>query len=519
MAKTKLDDALREAKQGLTRVWAKGGEKYKMGPSDKLALMGLMEFGDIGLGRDEDNTFEIPSTSDGLTTVERIASIGALTADTGTLSQLLDEVGDEPFFKLVRRQFPMLWWIPWKGETGAVGDKDDFGWASVIDKIYVRNWRQADTANPSDKTLVGQGIRWNGEYRYLGDYFHDYYPLEAEAEDDTGISRELIACAARDIANRGTEFFAISAARAAVASATPPVPAQGSQIHARDVLGNWITPFELSALDDNVGTDMFIVGGNLVIPSSGAGGHVVISIADVFEETDNSFIVTSGYESAKEATVGVARSASELIFAGLAGYIYKADSLTGGVRTVDAGSATTQGYAAISSYKRQVVAVAASNAVAVSTDFGETWVAKTGPKVSTDLSAVSMWGENNIIVGTSPSTGLAQLFYSEDFGETWVELPQSMSVHEITDIKFLSVKGEPSGVGYACGNKTASGSEAGVIARTGDGGAEWHVGGNHIKSAETSHSLNALAVGTANNVIAVGEESATDGIALVSEVD
>ena len=515
MPKTKLSDALVEAKQGLSRVFAKGGERYRMTPLDRYALLGLLEFGDLGIGRDEDNTFEIPSTTDGLTTEERRAAIGGFTTDTGNFSQLLDETGDEPWFKAVRRQFPMMWWVPFKGgEIGEeVTDPDIFGWGALIDRIHIGNWRQQDNANPSDKEQVGQGIRWQGEYRYRGDYFHDYYPLEFESQIDTAVTLPMVAVTSRDILSRGTEFFAVQANNTATGQEA------GSKLFVRPAFGKWLPALTLSAIGLHAANDIFIVGSNLVIPSEAAGGHVVISIADALKGTDSSTLVTTGYTTSKGPRAGIARSSSEIVFVGKGGIIYKATSLYGGVTVVDNGVVTTGNYAAVAAYKRQIVAVAAANAVAVSNDFGDTWSAVTGPHSGQALSAVSMWGEDTILIGSTKASLGAGLFCSEDFGKSWNTIPHSVRASAITDIQFLEVKGEPSGTGLLVANDDTSGSEKGVIARTNDGGASWKTGGNHIADAGSSRSLASVTIATCNNVMAVGNSAAADGLILLTERD
>jgi hypothetical protein len=254
--------------------------------------------------------------------------------------------------------------------------------------------------------------------------------------------------------------------------------------------------------------DMAIVGSNAVIVSNDTGGHVVIALADVLAGTDSSTLQTSGYVSTKEPNAIFARSAGELFFVGDGGYIYKAASVSGGVTVKDAGSATTQNLNDIHGRKTQFVAVGASNAFVVSSDNGENWSAKTGPSPSDALTAVWILDEDVVIVGNDDG----ELWYSDDFGDSWTQIAHSLGITNVHDIQFID--GSKT-VGYVCGDT----GSAGIVGRTLDGGATWHKDTPYMHSVPTSVDFNCIAAKDANTLAVGGEGAASDGILVLVEDD
>lgn len=494
-----LSEDLLVALAGNQRLFLRGGDTIILNPSQTYSYKGRTTIsGGLGMTRAEATDVTAPSDRKGgeVTSVANIA--GGLESRTANIAQKADADMREVYWGLIRKNRPADAFLP-GGNSRNPQDKDDFDSGILIEGITFTELTIGDEFNPQEADGASTPLEISGTFSYSSSLFHRILKLTFAETGDSVVTREVIGTGYREVDN-GTEWYAAITFSTGVSA-----PA----IVGRNYQGTWQSAVTLSACTNTQNINgLAIVGSYAVMPSNAAGGHVVISLADVLAGSDTSSLQTSGYVASKMPNAVFARSAGEIFFVGDGGYIYKATSVTGGVTVKDAGSATTQNLNAIHGRKRQFVAVGASNAVAVSSDNGENWTAKTGPSVGDALTAVWVLDEDVVFVGNDDG----ELWYTTDFGDSWTQIVHGLGITNLHDIQF--VDGSKS-VGYLCGDT----GSAGVLARTIDGGATWSKTTPYLHSVPSAVDFNSIAALDTNTVLVGGEGAASDGILVIVEDD
>jgi len=200
-------------------------------------------------------------------------------------------------------------------------------------------------------------------------------------------------------------------------------------------------------------------------------------------------------------------SEREIWLCGRGGYIYKCTDVTSQVTVADAGLVTVQNLNMIRSQGQVIVAVGASNAVAVSKNGGVTWQAVTGPAVGVDLNCVWVYSTKLWFVGTAGGA----LYYTKDEGATWTSIAFAGSgAGQVRDVVFSTAE-----VGYMA-HSTAT--PAGRIFRTRDGGNTWKITSGYLTgSIPANDYVSRLAVCVDPNFVFGGGlgDNATDGVVVL----
>jgi hypothetical protein len=521
MPNTKLDTSYKPAAIDQARLFAQGGEYPELTDRDEVGFLGITQIGGISIARGDGNTYSIQSTSTGQVQ-ERTASRGSFEPQTGTFTQYLDETLDEPWYKALKRDAPMRFIIP-LGENRSLQEIDSFTSMIIIDNVFVNTNTIDDNINQPDAGTVGTPMNLSGDFGYHPLNVHWGYGLTFQNETISALDRPVVGAVTRVSQKEGINYFLATAGNAAVTADTtstpsqPAVEAAGAMVIGRNGYDEWqSTAIPMTTATDIV-TDLALAGDKLLLPyytgTAGEEGHYVIDVDDVLKGVTSVVDITAGHVSGKGVNKVFAYSSGEIIWVGQGGYIFRSTSPTSALRTVNAGVATTQNLNDINAYGDVMVAVGGSGAVIVSTDRGNTWVAATAAGTA-GLNCVSVHSDNMLFAGDD--TG--DLWRSRDQGVSWTEVTHGITLNEIVDIEFLEGFEVTSGIGYLVGNVTTAESHAAVVARTVDGGINWHSGGNHLNVQPSVDDAAGLVLREANSVLVFGgEEVANDGLVALIE--
>ena len=163
---------------------------------------------------------------------------------------------------------------------------------------------------------------------------------------------------------------------------------------------------------------MACVGTNLVVVSNDSDSLHYAPIADILAGTETWTEMAVGFVAAGSPNEIFSLGRTKTWIVGDGGFVYFSEDITTSVVVQTAGTVTTEVLNDIhGSDEDNLVAVGASNAVIVTTNGGETWIAVTGPNVGTALNTVWMRTPLEWLVGDAGG----QLWYTRDGGVSWTE--------------------------------------------------------------------------------------------------
>lgn len=253
-------------------------------------------------------------------------------------------------------------------------------------------------------------------------------------------------------------------------------------------------------------SDLVCVGARLVVVSNDSCSVHYALIANVLTGTETWVENAGGLTCPDGAPNAIySTSSAHTWVVGDDGYIYFYSDITANAVTQDAGVTTTENLNDIHGIDDQnIVAVGENNAVVLTRNGGETWVAITGPAAGIVLNTVWMHSEDVWFIGAANGN----LYYTRDAGVTWTQKAfAGDGAGEVRDIQFSTPT-----VGYMA-HDTATPS--GRVLRTVDGGQSWYVLPEGTGSIPANDRINAIAAcGEDVNVVYTGglADDATDGI-------
>lgn len=277
---------------------------------------------------------------------------------------------------------------------------------------------------------------------------------------------------------------------------------------------NQVTITGIGATEDPVA--IRFVGSRLVVlsPTAGSATQSGYYWADIDPDTGVPGAwtkVTSGFVAAAQARDMFVLSPREVFFVGDGGYIYKATDITSSVTAINAGVATTQNLARIRGSEEVLVAVGASGTVVRSINRGATWSTTTAAPTTSDLTALEVFNQRRIWVGSVNG----YMWYTLDGGKTWTKKAFSgEGTGSVFDIVFATEE-----VGYML---NANATPTARLFVTLDGGytwtnSSWRVVGwptfNYAKRIAVPQSSDSAV--NVNNCAIAGITSTNDGVLLL----
>ncbi len=390
---------------------------------------------------------------------------------------------------------------------GECQNPEDFnlGWEKilVLELASATNWSttQLGALDPSDRSLVNEEVPFTGRrmyhiYRIL---FEEQAPTEIVQEVIDVIICDEVTCGACGLPSNGCDrVLALTLSNAG----SPGLPAElifsadGGESYSETIVTT------LAANEDP--NEMACVGPNLVIVSEDSESLHFAPLADIFEGTETWTEVTTGFVATNGPQAIHSEGPRHTWIVGENGFVYFATDPTASVIVQDAGVATVQNLLSVHAYDiNNVVAVGALNALILTRDGGDTWVATTGPNVGVNLNTIWMRGPDEWFVGDAGG----QLWFTLDAGLNWTEktFPGS-GAGSIRDVHFATHS-----VGYMAHDTAVP---AGRILRTIDGGFSWYVAPESNFSIPANDRLNMLAPCEADPNIMWGgglADNGTDG--------
>ena len=206
-------------------------------------------------------------------------------------------------------------------------------------------------------------------------------------------------------------------------------------------------------------------GPYLVVVSHDDDSIHYAEIVDLLDDTATWVKVTSGIEASGSPVQIFSLGRTQNWIVGDGGYVYFSDDVTVGVEAQTAGDVTSEDLKCVHGMdEANLIAAGANNAILLTRNGGQTWVAVAGPgtKAAVTITACWMMSENEWILGYADGT----VFYTIDGGGSWAQMAIPGSLTAIDDIQFSTRS-----VGYIAGR-------AGAVAkllRTISGGKSWYV--------------------------------------------
>ena len=391
---------------------------------------------------------------------------------------------------------------------GACKDPSDFnaGWEK---KIIIEGAMATDYSTTELGALTGdQNATVMETVAFTGRELYEIKTLAATELAGTQVTDEQVAIVICDTQTCGqcgipSDGCSIIFAIAKASTGSPGLPAE--LIYSTDggatFTSTVIPPMGLAEQP----SDMLCVGTLLVVISNTGDAIYYAPIADVLAGTATWTKITTGIVAAGSPNALFSLGARATWIAADAGYIYFSTDITAGVTVQTAGTVTVQNLNDIHGFDDQnLVAVGASNAVALTRNGGVTWSAVTGPAVGVALNTVWMRGENEWFIGTAGG----RLFYTLNAGVSWVEkaFPGS-GAGQVREIAFSTPT-----IGYMAHDTAAPG---GRILRTINGGNSWYIAPEAPATMPANDRINAMAACKDNPNLVFGAglaDNGTDGI-------
>ena len=402
----------------------------------------------------------------------------------------------------------MTLWMPSSDGSRYLDDPDDYEGGWYIDNATVRTVTPEGEAGTYSDTDAPLPFNLGVDLDYEGYYLHFVRQVTPESSGVT-LAQSVVSVGYRNT-DDGINWLA---------AVEKDGTTTGGQIVASNTRGEWgsvqaVAPLNGTTKQDI--SDMVVVGNRVLLISNEAGGHVVVDLGDVVgaaADIDGT-LITAGYDGTTGQPNAVyVPTPSNVLVVGAGGHIYRAPRVTSGVAEVTgSGVATTDPLLDIHGFGDQVMAVggaAATNAVVVSEDNGQTWAAASGTNVSDKpLNAVFMTAKDTAWIGSSDGS----LYYTTDFGETFTAITHATGMTTIQDIKFLVLAdGSISSIGYMAGTGTNR-----TIARTRDNGGSWHTAASDVGSIPANIVMNSLSVRKVNQLISGGDATSSAGMIITT---
>ena len=369
---------------------------------------------------------------------------------------------------------------------GQCQDPQDFarGWQRILafHAAAIRNYTtdELGALSPDQSALVNEQIDVAAQLMFS--IYRMQYEEQAEAEAVNEIVGvvicDIVSCGQCGITSRGCDVVLYLSL---TVGGSPGLPAE--LIFTQDA-GVSFGQTNISTLAANQDpNDLACVGVNVVVISEDSESIHYAPLADVLLGTETWTEIGTGFVAANGPLAIHSAGPRHTWIVGENGYVYFTQDPTTGVIVQDAGVITTQDLNDVHAYDIQhVVAVGASNAVVMTDNGGDTWVAITGPNPATVLNTVFMKTQEEWWIGDAGG----QLWFTLNGGATWTEsiFPGS-STGVIRDIKFANDV-----VGYLSHDTAAP---LGRILRTIDGGNSWYVAPEDNSALPIADRWNALA--------------------------
>ena len=499
------------ARLGQSRLFIRGGRFRRLLPGESYSYLGRTDITPPQITRGDKTTFEMPSDTDGNTTVLIEAAPGSYETNTGTITQRLEATMGEGWWDAIRDNAPVTMWIP-VGRVRQLDDINDWEGGWLIDRVYLKNFGPDNNANPSDRATTGEPFNLTGEFEYESYAVHRFQPVRMSAQS-SGTHNSVSSVGFRD----GADGINLVAGVAATPAQGTAVTAAAGKLLATDVYGDWATALDLSEAAHSV-DDLVVLGSSVLAVDSVNEAHHTIRIDDILTGTSTGLnTVTAGYVDGNGPSAVYARSAGNILMAGLGGYIYRASSLLGSVETVDAGSTTDENLNDIHGLGEQVVAVGDDGTIVVSEDFGASWVKAVAEVDGTALGdtvnckSVHMVEKDTFLVAVvpdavAPATPVV-VYYTRDFGRSLIATTIiGFTPTDIGDIQFVLNETGVSAIGYLA----ASNATAGGVGRSLDGGLTWNFNEPYVPNIATNVGMASIVPIDANRVISGGTLTAED---------
>lgn len=341
--------------------------------------------------------------------------------------------------------------------------------ALVLQNCSITKVERGATFNPmtSDDAekivLSGSAMFWDIE---------PVRPISVTDISGTVVTRNILDSVVRETNDlRNNEIFAVTTNTATTAPS--------AVVYYKD--NGTITQTNVTALStDGVVNSILVVGDYAVLLRDTASNesHLWSTLANVRSATTAFTAVTTGYVASKGATGGYVLDVANVWLCAKGGYIYKMSNPTTGVSVVEAGSVTAQNLSAIDGYGQQIIAVGASSAIVLSSDFGSTWVSAPAPTAGLTLTDVCMVAKDTWYLTATNGN----IYYTQDAGVTYTTLALPIALTSITGVRFAKTSGGYSSFGYLVGNDATTS----YLLRTKDGGNTWENGLPSVKGFGTA---------------------------------
>ncbi len=391
---------------------------------------------------------------------------------------------------------------------GECEDPQDYnrGWQKVLvlEGADISQWQTGDmgTFEQGGDAVVNQTINVNGldMYEIARLSFAELGAAELVQEAVAIVICDSVTCGTCGIASNGVDrFFAVTLS----AGGSPGLPAEVIFSDDGGATISETTIDTLAATEDP--SDAACVGVNLAVISNASDSLHYAPIADIVSGTETWTENTEGIIAAGSPNAMFSMGSAKTWVVGDGGYVYFYDDITATPDVQDAGIATTEDLGDVHAFNaNNVIAVGANNALIRTQNGGTTWASVTGPNAGTVLNTCWMRGKEEWFIGDAGG----QLWYTRDAGVSWTEKTfagsGSGSVH---DLIFPTPT-----VGFMA---HSTGTPAGRILRTIDGGRSWYVLPEGTGSIQANDYIGALAASGEDPNVVYGAglaDDATDGI-------
>ena len=510
--RSELTNTFVGARLGQSRLFVRGGRFRRLLPGENYSYLGRTDITPPQITRGDKTTFEMPSDTDGTTTILVEAAPGSHETNTGTITQRLEATMGEGWWDAIRDNAPVTMFIP-AGRVRQLDDIDDWESGWLVDNVYLKNLGPDNNANPADRATVGEAFNLTGEFEYESYAVHRVLPVSFSSEMLTG-ANNVNAVGYRRGAD-GINFVAGTSNTTATTGGTgsgADVTAAAGKLFASDIYGKWGAGVDLPDAA-NSADEIIVLGSNVVALDTTGLRHYVAKVDDLVTGSASISQIT-GYTTAKGPRAIYAPSSGNMTIVGAGGAIYRAAGIRSNVTLVD-GTTTSNDLNDVHGMGEQMVAVGASATIVVSDNFGDSWTSVTPQVDGTNLTtgnftAVHMVAKDAFLIAHTPATigpnAPVTLYYTRDFGKTLtacsiVGATLNAAGASINDIQLVMNETGLSAIGYMAitnGGTTTSGA----IARTLDGGFNWSVSEPYADVEGTSLAVNSVAAIDANRAIA-----------------
>lgn len=359
----------------------------------------------------------------------------------------------------------------------------------------------------SDESLTEINFSWlGGVYSIGGILLGETAAEEVSTEVVDIVYGSYQNCANCGVPNDGTKWIYALQQTAGGSSSD-----LGRVVYSIDHGATWQTSTITGLGNGSLVNAINIVGQYLVVLSSSDNAYFISSINKNTGVPGAWTKVSTGFVATKNPVDMFVESPNRIYFVGLGGYIYVSTNIAAGVNVVNAGAVTTNNLNRITGRDNVLLAVGANNTIVKSTNRGASWIALSG--VTGNITAVGVRSAFSLWVGTAAGA----LYYSEDQGDTWINLAglPGVAPTAVHDIVWPSAE---------CGFVATSENNTAHVFATFDGGYSWYTTGSaRLPDAPTYGRPNRLAFPdspdvqvSANNLAVAGLGGGlTDGIILV----